>query len=434
MFIERSAGRIRAARILFLAAGLLPCVALGAWALHLRSAAHREAVRVRWQQVVGLPLTIGTLEHPRPGVVRAHGCGLAAATGGRVIVAATVEVESAVGEDRLRIDSVRVDAEAAAVIGDLAREWLRRDARHPRNCVIEVADFAWGEGRPEAAAADRAGPVALRVECVAQDGSRAVRVVRHAAVEDELRVVRTLADDDGRLVERVTVDASCSDPVPLAILAAVVGWGPESVAAAGPTATARGEIAARLEGDGWSGSVRGRIDHVDLRACAAAVGSRGAGEAGVAVDRLSWRAGRLEDVAAECVAGPGWIDAALLDRMVIALGCKPGAAATSGEPVRAFDAAGVVLSLDGSRLVMRGPPSIAGAVAVRDTVPVLAPPSAAVPFERLAWMLSPPAASFVPAAGPGAWLMSILPGSAGIDAAGQKRASNPSSGEGRRDF
>ena len=71
MFIERSAGRIRLARLTFVVVALLPCAMLAAWAFARGSAGHREAVRVRWQQSIGLPLTIGAVEHPRPGVVRA---------------------------------------------------------------------------------------------------------------------------------------------------------------------------------------------------------------------------------------------------------------------------------------------------------------------------------------------------------------------------
>ena len=58
------------------------------------------------------------------------------------------------------------------------------------------------------------------------------------------------------------------------------------------------------------------------------------------------------------------------------------------------------------------------------------PPAAPVAFERFAWMVSPPASTFVPADGPGAWLMSIVP----TPAHGPQRATNPPVREGPRGF
>jgi hypothetical protein len=40
---------------------------------------------------------------------------------------------------------------------------------------------------------------------------------------------------------------------------------------------------------------------------------------------------------------------------------------------------------------------------------LLAPPAAAVPGDRIAWMLSAPGTAYAPALGPGSWLMSVLP-------------------------
>ncbi|MCE9630486.1 MAG: hypothetical protein K8S94_07195 [Planctomycetia bacterium] len=434
MFIERSTGRIRFARTVFLLVCLLPCAAIAGWAVHLRSAAHREAVRTRWQQVVGLPLIIDAVEHPRPGMVRAMGCAVLASTGVRVLEIPSIELESAVGEDRLRIDAVRIDAAAAALLGELAREWLHRDARHPRNCVIEVADFAWDEGSRRGDDAAIQPPTVLRVECVARDGSRAVRVVRRAASDEQLRIVRAVADEGGRAVEGIEVEASWSDAVPLPILAALAGHAVDAAVVAGPTAVASGEVAATLGEVGWSGKARGRVEGVDLARCTAAIQARAAGRAAIIFDRLTWKNGRLEEVVAECSIGAGWIESGLFDRLVIALGCKPGpAAASAGQPVRSFDAAGCVLRLEGGRLGMTAAPSIAHGLAVVDGAVLLQPPAAGIPFDRLAWMLSPPAAPFVPAGGPGGWLMSILPNVGGGDPVGN-RASNPPSGGGRRDF
>ena len=52
MFIERSAGRIRLTRLIFVVAGLVPCLLLAGWAVHRGSTAHRDAVRAAWQAAV----------------------------------------------------------------------------------------------------------------------------------------------------------------------------------------------------------------------------------------------------------------------------------------------------------------------------------------------------------------------------------------------
>ena len=43
---------------------------------------------------------------------------------------------------------------------------------------------------------------------------------------------------------------------------------------------------------------------------------------------------------------------------------------------------------------------------------LLAPPSGAVTADRVAWLFSSPGTTYGPTAGPGAWLMSVLPSSA----------------------
>lgn len=419
MFIERSAGRIRLARLTFLAIGLVPCLLLAAWAWHRGSPGHRDAIRRAWQQAVGMPVEIEAVTHPRPGVVVATGCTVRSPTGRTVLQATSVEVESADGEDRIRLGGARVDAEAAAVLGDLAREWLRSDARHPRNCVIEVPVLD-GAGL----GGDAQG---LRAECVGHVAARAIRVVRTGG-EGELRVVRTLEGEGPAAVERFEIDAHFPQPVPAALCAAVAGAG-EAAGRILARATVTGDLHATWGAAAGTGSAEGRITGIDVAACCAAVSARGAGLADVAVRRMAWRDGRVTDVALEGAAGAGWIDAALFERFVVALGCRPGPAASGATGVRSFDLAGVVVDLDGGRLLIQAGAGMADAIAVTGGGVLLRPPQSAVAFDRVAWMASPPTAQFVPAAGPGAWLMSIGPAAA--EAGSRATAPAP---DGRRGF
>lgn len=409
MFIERSAARIRRTRFVFVAVGLLPCAALAGWAAWQRSAIHRDAVRGRWQQALGLSLAIDGIEHPRPGVTRARGVAVVSPAGTRLIEVPVVEVEAAVGEDRVRLEGVRLDPAAGRVILELGRDWLGRDARHPRNCVVDIADLPWpttadDAGVPPAAAAGR-----LRVECVAHAGTRAVRVVHPERDGDLVRIVRHLAtDDEGVETERIDVEAVVDRPVPIDVAAALLGFDTPTVA--GAAATLCGRCSATWENGAWTGRANGRIDDIDLARCVAPLHAAAAGEAGMEIERLEWQDGRLVDVRARCRTGAGWIDAAFFDRLALALGCRPAFAADAGAR-RRFDAVGCGLEASGNQVVVAALPEQPRALAVVDGAILLHEPGAAVPFERLAWILSPPTADFVPAGGAGAWLMSIRPGS-----------------------
>ncbi len=422
MFIERSAGRIRLARTLFLAGGLLPCALLALWAVQRSSSAHRASIQAEWQRSVGLSLDLGSVEHSRPGTVTARRCVVRTPAGQAVMEVPTVEVESAATEERLRLDVVRLDASAAAVLADVAREWLRSDARHPRNCVIEVADCAWSDAGVEAKSSDepmqRPDAVPIRVECVAQGVSRAIRIVRRSEAddelrEDELRMVRTVTSDHGAMGEEFSVELRCNDPVPLAILAACAGVPMESAAVAGRAALVSGTMTARCDASGWAGEGRGRITGIDLGACFAALQARGSGGATVDIERCEWRSGRLVSAVVRCLAGRGWVDAALVDRVVMALGGRSGPAVrVPGDPVRSFDAAGCALAVDASGVRVTALDGLHDGLAVAGGEVVLYPPPTPVAFDRMAWMLAPPSATFVPAGGGGAWLMSVAPQSA----------------------
>lgn len=423
MFIERSAGRIRLARLIFVVAGLVPCLLLAAWAVHRGSAAHRDGVRGVWQRAVGLPIDVAAIAHPRPGVVAATGVIVRSGAGRPLLELPTVEVESAATEDRIVIKAARVDAAAAAALGALAREWLRSDARHPRNCVIDVTDLTWDGLEAGAAPAE-----SLRIECVGQGVARAIRLVRGGS-DDEIRGVRTLEGEGQAVSERFEVQGRLSRPLPAAIVAACAGMPPDATAALVASATVSGDLQAAHDAGGWSGAATGRIDGLDLGGCCAAVHARAAGAVSVSVKRFAWRDGRLADAEVACEIGPGWVDAALFDRLVIALGCRPGPGLQAAADTRSFDAAGCLLELDGGSVVVRSAGAPPG-LATSQGVVLLEPPATPVAFERFAWMVSPPAATFVPADGPGAWLMSIVPTAPG----GAPRAMSPTRREGPRGF
>ena len=415
MFVARSAARVRLARVAFLLLGLLPAAGLGTWAVQRRSDAHRAAVERRWQEAIGLPLAIGRVEHPRPGVVRGRDCVLPATEDRPAIGLPLVEVESSADEDRIRIEHFTCDTAAAATLAGLARTWLADDVRFRRTCIVEVADFSWGGGRGTSADALPAPAASLRVECVAGPVGRALRVVRRGGTADELRIVREPAADTGgdAAPQTVTVTANCAEAIPLGVLAVAAGAGSEAAAASG-AATVTGTLEATRGADGWSGRARGAIAGIDLAAAASAVGGRASGSAAIDVTRLAWNGGRVTDALFECAAGAGSLDSRLFDRIVLALGARPGPAATPLPPggERGFDVAGCIVGVGPHGVQVLPTTRLPAGLATARGEVLLAPPAAPVPGDRIAWMLSTPGTTYGPAIGPGSWLISVLPPSA----------------------
>jgi hypothetical protein len=412
MFVARSAARVRLARITFLLLGLAPAAALVAWAVHRRSDAHRAAIERRWQEAVGLPLTVGRVEHPRPGVIRGRECVLPATPDRPAIPLPLVEVESSADEDRIRVDRFACDAAAAAAFTALARTWLADDVRFRRTCIVEVADFSWSDAAATPADALPSAPAPLRVECVAGPGGRALRVVRRGG-GDELRIVREPAAATDAAFQTITITASCSEPIPLAVLAVAAGAGLQAATASG-AATVSGTLEATHGSEGWEGQARGRIAGIDLAAAATAVGGRATGSATIDVTRLAWSGGRVTDALFECLAGAGSLDGRLFDRIVLALGARPGPAASPLPPGgdRDFDAAGCIVGVGPHGVQVMPATRLPSGLATRQGDVLLAPPATPVPGDRIAWLLSTPGTTYGPAIGPGSWLISVLPAAA----------------------
>jgi len=413
MFIERSSARLRTVRTLFVLLGLLPCAGLCGWAAIRHSAAHRRTVESRCEQVIGLPVRIGRVEHVRPDAVRLHDCGLATADGGVLVAAAAVDVESSSTEVRVSVGRVECTPRLARAVTALVQQWLSQPARFERDCVVEVGELCWqGSTSSDRQAADRR--TGLRIECVAAaDGGRAVRISGGAgdgARTDELRVLATVADAAGDLVGpaalRLEVTGAVSVPLPVAILEACLGCEPGGLAL-GADAVVSGRIASVREAGGWSGTADGLVERIDLAVASAALTHRMSGDATVAIERIEWSRSRIAGCDCRLVATRGMVDQGFLDALVSTLGCRPGPeyrTATADRP-RAFDEVACRLRLGPAGLDIRADRAAGPAIAVVRGGTILEEPAAAVPLERAAWLFSPPSALVVPASQASRWLM-----------------------------
>lgn len=437
MFIERSSARVRMVRTLFVLLGLMPCAGLCGWAALRHSASHRHAIERRCEQVIGLPVRIGRVEHVRPDAIRLHDCTVATATGGTLAAAASVDVESTSTEVRVRVGRLACPPQLARAIAALVQQWLDQPARFSQDCVVELGELSWQEPPStkepdsrghdsrghdskghEAAGPSRADavrPAGLRLECVAAaDGGRAVRISGGGAgagsATDELRVLATVVDAVGDRVGpaavRLDVNGAVARPVPVAVVEACLGCEPGGLAF-DPDALVSGRFEAIREGGRWSGTAQGIVERVDLAAASAGLPHRASGDATLAIERVDWVRDRIAACDCRFTATRGAVDQRILDLLVSALGCRPGPAygTAAGGASREFDRIACRLRVGPAGVDVRADQSAGAAIAVVRGAAILDEPVAAVPLERLAWLLSPPSAVAVPATPASRWLM-----------------------------
>ncbi|NDC52819.1 MAG: hypothetical protein EBZ74_00660 [Planctomycetia bacterium] len=400
MFIEQSVGRRRVVRLLFVLVGVVPCVLLATAAWWRRSAGHVAALERAAAAHLGVPVSIDGVAHPRPGVLRLSRVVVGRAAADAFLEVADVEIEESPEEIRVSVPRVEVAPGAVRLLRDLAAEWIARPARFRQSWVIDVGEVGWALGA--AAGIEPAG--GWHAECVAAQGSRAVRVRREPACGEEIRVLSR----DGRL----EAEGRVADGLPAAIAASLLdgaagAWGE----AIGPRAVVRGEIAAVRSPDGWAGTFTGTVDGVIPGGAEAWWRRRIDADARLAFAPLRFAANRLDRCDVELSARGGTVAQELLDALVGSLGCRPGPAyrALDGDAVRRFDTLGCRLLLDEAGLRIEPLAAGRGLVSYQG-MSLVEGPTSTLPPARLAWFLAPAGRPAVPASPESAWLISVLPG------------------------
>lgn len=397
MFVAWQAERTRFVRRIFLAACLLPCAAVAGWAAWRHAPAHRDGLRRGLEAALGVGLSIGRVEHLRPGCVRLSDVAVRDDRGEIVLRLDAAEVEWSAGEARFRTAELDATPAAVAVAVRAARAWLDEPARHPRDVVVEVGRMAWA-GEPATTS------FGLRAECVAAPTGRAVRVRHEPETADGL-VVRALVGTEGE-PERLESRGVASRPVPVGVAAVLLDW-PALAEVAGATATISGSVTTTTERGRTKGAFEGVLDGVDLAACTRLLPFRAAGRVGVRVDRCRVEDDRLVELSGGVVGGPGTVDRKALEALVTALGSRPGPAWPSSSASAPFDRLAAGFAIDSAGIRVTGAEGV-GLIA-RDGRSVLDAPAYGVPIDRLAWALAPPGSKPVPATAVTGWLLSVLP-------------------------
>jgi len=437
-FVPHAASRIRLARGLFLGVCLMPSAGLVGWGWHLRGESYRDRALAGAAVALGRPVTAARLEHAMPGVIQLSQVRMAPDAAAEGIEIERVRVERAGAELRVTVPGWRGTLEgvrsAAAILGG----WLHDPLRHSHDWIIAIGPIVV-EPEGQRPTIDRPlDPWSLegiRVECVTGDGTRAVRVRREPFDGDELRVraaVRSSETTAGGFESAepaaaahpvgLAFDLAIERPIPLEWL--VAAWGGRPETAWGRSGLFSGSIAMacgdRGSGTGFSG--RGSFQIVGLETAALAhwlgEGRSLEGLMTLEVEDLRMEDGRLTQATALVRIESGLVSQELLEQWVNHLGCRPGEAFPFPSPAGRGAApmtagSGAVASSGGlrpfdilsCRLLVRdgwvgivAPEGRQAILTTPDGQVLLAAPSAALPLERLAWALAPPASTPVPLA------------------------------------
>ena len=400
MFVEQSATRLWRVRVGFVLLCLVPMAGLVAWAMQRNSVAHREAIAAAVTRLLNTEVAFESLMHRQPGCLRLSGVRLGSATLG------TVEFEATPTEVRLGLNQCECSPAFASQLATLARRWLTEPARFPRNCVINIAGLVW-----KTAAGEVVNNQPVRVECVANAGDRAVRIITPDRTTDEIRIVRT-AEPTGTLDRsHWAVDATLTEPLPMATIIAVLGQSPLEGWQLGPEAVVTGTMEAKVTADGWAGHASGRVAGVDLGAVTASLPYRAEGLATLEVAELIWANNRVSAAEVAMVSPRGTIAQEWLDGLNSIIGCRiaPAVLEKKGTELREFEQLALRVEVDGGGARLRAEPQRAGCLMDSQGIPLVFEPPSTVTLDRLAWLLSGTRVPAVPGTPVSAWLLSVLP-------------------------
>ncbi len=196
--------------------------------------------------------------------------------------------------------------------------------------------------------------------------------------------------------------------VPCWLLAGPLGFLPHL----GPRASFRGSIWATETSDGWEGEISGALVDVDLQSLVTEqFPHRLSGRADIAIQKCSFRHGRLEEAGGVLTAGPGVIGRSLLIAAADNLHLTAGEAAAKVATLQEYRELALGFVIDTAGITLRGQCSGAPGVLVKSRDGALLTESAGPPEPAVALlrMLVPQSEVQVPATREADWLIGRLP-------------------------
>lgn len=398
--------------VLFLLLGAVPTIAVGLWCLgrHRPERAAAEADRLGAQ--LGLRVTLGAVEHSRPGVVRYRNVQLLDPETGR-LVARCDTIDASWQQTSGRFPALRLEPVGLELALEQREELLRLYAQvtQSRTVLAEPclriaaakATMTFGPDRQvleDVQVAMDTLPQGVQTEII-------FRLAELGMVEPaRLRLGRnrqTTPPADG--FEFSTGSAALPCRWLGALLPMLHRLGPESRVV--------GSLSAHQGSDGWQGEFRGQVVQIDLKALLDPYSpNQLVGVAQATIHQATFRRNRLEEARGVLFSGPGWIGRSLVGSAVQRLNLALLAElASPGEFIR-FEQLGVAFALDRNGVRLQG--QCAGPA----TGVILADQNQALLGNRSEQPLPPGALVQwlcaqgelqVPASGPSARLLALLP-------------------------
>jgi hypothetical protein len=399
------AARTAVCRLAFLAFCLVPTLLVLAWCLSHYLPGRAETARRQLAERLGVEVELAAVEFPRPGVTRFKRLKLYDPELGELLLSLD-GLEVADDGARLMLLATKVEIEDAG----LRRLWellnRRMRFREPVTLRLRAPNVTCRQGRTLHWLTD----VQALLEPT-EAGSQAVVAWRLAGLDMErphrLGVVRDRQTSPPATEWQLETGPT---PVPCTLVAGLL---PEA-ARLGDLSRFRGSLYAKQTPDGWVGAMAGRLHDVDLKRALAGVFPHPlTGKAQVAVERATFRFGRLETLQAALTAAQGSYGRSLITAAVEHLGMELATRRELLPEAEPYRQLGLRVRLDASGLKLAGNCSGSpDAVLVSRWGTVLnEPPPAPLPLAAILRMFSPDAAAtaLVPLSRASAPVARVLP-------------------------
>ena len=399
---------------------LLPTLAVTVGGVVRRLPWHKQAEQERLSQELGLNVSLESIEHTSPGVVRYAGVKLGDPETGlelfrcRELVATWTSMTASQGQTRPAIVLAATEARSPSSAWQRLNDVLRRR--------LECQG-----GRPET-------EIRVTADQWTLDSSGQSQILRGVeggvglmpnGIQAQLAFKIPGADPAQPLRMRIVRNRQVSPPangfdmdtgpnsIPCRLLAPCLA----EIAALGPDCRFSGNVSINDTPGGWSGNLNGQFSGVDLgRLTGENFAAALTGTATVAIQKATFQHGRIDEITGRIACGPGAVGPGMLAALVTHLRLAPSSQSAAMGQSLAFDRMGLDFWIDQRGISIAGHcsdaagASLPGAVAVSGSRAVLAEPrSQPQPVAALIQTLAPASEVSIPATRQTGWLARLLP-------------------------
>jgi hypothetical protein len=401
--------------VAFLGLCVLPTLAVSGWGIARRLPWHRQAEEQRLGQELGLAVSIESMTHTLPGVVRYGGLRLTdPETGLELFRCAEMAVTwtsmtDSQGQTRPAIVLAATQAESTTGAWQRLNEVLRRrlecqGGRPEVEVRLTAEPWTLHDGAEPQVLQTVEGGVGLMPNGIqAQLAFRLPGVT--AAQPVRMRIVRNRQVSPPENSFEMETGPSA---IPCRLLATCL----QEATALGPNCRFSGHVSTFNTPDGWSGELSGQLSGVDLGRLARENAAGGlTATADVTFQKAKFQRGRIDEITGRIVSGPGALDRGMLAALVAHLRLTPSPQMpATGQPL-AFDHMGLDFWIDNRGVSIAGHcADMPGAVAVAGGRAVLTEPATQPqPVAALIQALVPAGEMPIPATRQTGWLARLLP-------------------------